>query len=73
MPYHDEFAYTDKRCYNMTSAEIGKIMPPIGEPLQRRDIEAVVKYFFTKAIGRGASTYDECVEFWGQEHGSASP
>jgi mono/diheme cytochrome c family protein len=73
MPYHDEYAYTDKRCYNMTSAEIGKIMPPIGEPLQRRDIEAVVKYLFAKAVGRGASTYEECVEFWGQETRQCEP
>ena len=73
MPYHDQFAYTDKRCYNVTSAELGKIMPPIGEPLQRRDIEAVVKYLFTKAVGRGASTYEECVEFWGQDTRQCEP
>jgi mono/diheme cytochrome c family protein len=73
MPYHDQFAYTDKRCYNMTSAELGKIMPPIGEPLQRRDIAAVVKYLFAKAVGRGASTFEECVEFWGQDTRQCEP
>jgi mono/diheme cytochrome c family protein len=73
MPYHDERAYTDKRCYNVTSAELGRIMPPIGEPLQRRDIEAVVKYLFTKAVGRGASTFEECVEFWGQDTRQCEP
>jgi mono/diheme cytochrome c family protein len=67
MPYHDQFSYTDKRCYGVTGEELGRIMPPIGEPLQRRDIAAVVKYLFTKAVGRGASTFEECVEFWGQD------
>ena len=31
MPYHDQFAYTDKRCFDMTREDIGKDMPPIGE------------------------------------------
>ena len=29
-------------------------MPPIGESLQPREIDAVVKYLFAKAVGRGA-------------------
>src|SRR5712664_2682528 len=28
MPYHDRFAYTDKRCYGHTRDEMGKDMPP---------------------------------------------
>src|ERR1700749_983510 len=28
MPYHDRFAYTDKRCYGMTRADLGEDMPP---------------------------------------------
>ena len=31
MPYHDQFAYNDKRCYGMTREDLGKDMPPIGE------------------------------------------
>jgi hypothetical protein len=30
MPYHDRFAYTDKRCYGHTREEMGKDMPPAG-------------------------------------------
>ena len=28
MPYHDQFAYTDKRCYGYTREELGNDMPP---------------------------------------------
>jgi mono/diheme cytochrome c family protein len=66
MPYHDAFAYTDKRCYGLTRGSIGNDMPP--EPmafLNAHEIDAVVKYLFAKDVGRGASTYEECVEFWG--------
>ena len=27
MPYHDQYAYTDKRCYGVTRAELGKDAP----------------------------------------------
>jgi mono/diheme cytochrome c family protein len=66
MPYHDRFAYTDKRCFGMTRDDLGNDMPPAAtESLQPREIDAVVKYLFAKVVGRGASTYEECVEFWG--------
>ena len=73
MPYHDQFAYNDKRCYGMTREDLGKDMPPIGESLQPREIDAVVKYLFAKAVGRGASTYDECVDFWGKDTRQCEP
>jgi mono/diheme cytochrome c family protein len=40
MPHFDELAYTDKRCYGMTEAEIGARMPPLppSTTLPRRDI-----------------------------------
>ena len=52
---------------------LGKDMPPIGESLQAREIDAVVKYLFAKAVGRGASTYEECVDFWGKETRQCEP
>jgi mono/diheme cytochrome c family protein len=73
MPYHDQYAYNDKRCYEMTREDLGKDMPPIGESLQPREIDAVVKYLFAKAVGRGASTYDECVDFWGKDTRQCDP
>src|SRR5262249_48045603 len=74
MPYHDKFAYTDKRCYKMTREDLGKDMPPAGnEFLQPREIDAVVKYLFAKDVGRGASTYEECVGFWGSDTRECEP
>ena len=73
MPYHDQFAYTDKRCFDMTRDDVGKDMPPIGESLQKREIDAVVKYLFAKVVGRAASTYEDCVDFWGTETRQCEP
>ena len=74
MPYHDKFAYTDKRCFGLTRADLGKDMPPAGnEFLQPREIDAVVKYLFARAVGRGESTYEECVEFWGTDTRECEP
>ena len=67
MPYHDRFAYTDKRCYGHTREEMGKDMPPAGNDfLSQREVDAVVKYLFAKAVGRGPVTYEDCVDFWGK-------
>jgi hypothetical protein len=39
MPYHDRFAYTDKRCYGYTREEMGKDMPPAGNDfLSQREV-----------------------------------
>lgn len=73
MPYHDKFAYTDKRCYGMTSADLGKDAPAMGEFLSQREIDAVVKYLFAKAVGHGPSTYEDCVDFWGSETRQCEP
>ena len=73
MPYHDQYAYTDKRCYGVTRAELGKDAPLLGESLQPREIDAVVKYLFAKAVGRGPATYEDCVDFWGQDTRQCEP
>jgi mono/diheme cytochrome c family protein len=74
MPYHDRFAYTDKRCYGLTREDLGNDMPPAAtESLQPREVDAVVKYLFAKAVGRGESTYEECVEFWGADTRECEP
>jgi mono/diheme cytochrome c family protein len=74
MPYHDQFAYTDKRCYGLTRDDLGNNMPP--EPnafLNAHEIDAVVKYLFAKAVGRGPSTYEDCVDFWGKDTQQCEP
>jgi mono/diheme cytochrome c family protein len=73
MPYHDQHAYTDKRCYGVTREEVGKDLPLLGESLQPREIDAVVKYLYAKAVGRGAATYEDCVDFWGQDTRQCEP
>jgi mono/diheme cytochrome c family protein len=74
MPYHDRFAYTDKRCYGHTREEMGKDMPPAGNDfLSTREVEAVVKYLFAKAVGRGPATYEDCVDFWGKDTRQCDP
>jgi cytochrome c5 len=74
MPYHDRFAYTDKRCFGHTREEMGNDMPPAGNGfLSNREVEAVVKYLFAKAVGRGPSTYEECTDFWGTETRQCEP
>ena len=74
MPYHDRFAYTDKRCYGQPREEMGKDMPPAGNDfLSNREVEAVVKYLFAKAIGRGPATYEDCVDFWGKDTRQCDP
>ncbi len=66
MPYHDRLAYTDKRCYDTTKAELGEQTPPGANGwLNQREVDAVVDYVLAKIKNRGETTFDECVEFWG--------
>ncbi|HZN32056.1 MAG TPA: c-type cytochrome [Xanthobacteraceae bacterium] len=67
MPHYDEAAYTDKRCYGMTEAELGTSVPalPPGSTLQKREVEAIADYLLAKFIGRGAVTHEECEEVFG--------
>ena len=74
MPYHDKFAYGDKRCFGATREELGSDTPPTAnEFLQPREIEAVVNYVFAKMVGRGAATYEECLDFWGKDTRQCEP
>ncbi len=68
MPHFDEAAYSDKRCYGMTEADVGKLKPslPPGSTLQPREAEAVADYLLEKFVGRGAITRTECEESFGK-------
>jgi hypothetical protein len=67
MPHFDELAYTDKRCYRMTEAELGSRTPtlPPSSTLQRREVEVVADYLKARIIGRGEVTRAECLETFG--------
>ena len=68
MPHFDESAYSDKRCYGVTEAELGSRTPalPPGSTLQAREAEAIADYVLTKFAGRGAATRAECEETFGK-------
>jgi mono/diheme cytochrome c family protein len=67
MPHFDEAAYTDKRCYGMSEADLGGQTPalPPGATLQKREVEAIADYLIAKVIGRGPITREECEEAFG--------
>jgi mono/diheme cytochrome c family protein len=68
MPHFDESAYSDKRCYGATAAELGSRTPalPPGSTLQAREAEAIADYLLAKFVGRGAATRAECEESFGK-------
>jgi mono/diheme cytochrome c family protein len=67
MPYFDDGAYTDKRCYGLTEAEMGDRMPPLppSTTLSQRDIGVLADYIVATIIGRGPVTREECFEIQG--------
>jgi mono/diheme cytochrome c family protein len=69
MPHYDELAYTDKRCYGVTEAELAGQVPalPPTTTLQKREAEAIADYLLAKVIGRGAITREECEETFGPD------
>src|SRR6185295_4001721 len=68
MPHFDELAYSDKRCYGMTEADLGSRTPtlPSGSTLQPREVEAIADYLLAKYVGRSAATRTECEEVFGK-------
>jgi hypothetical protein len=48
-------------------------MPLLGESLSAREIDAVVKYLYARAIGHGDATYEDCVDFWGKDTRQCEP
>jgi len=68
MPHFEEEAYSDKRCYGMTEAELGARTPPLppSTTLPLRDIEVIADYLRAKVIGRGPITREECFETLGE-------
>ena len=68
MPRFDDQAYVDKRCYNVTEAELGSRTPqlPPGSPLTQREIDAVADFILAKFKGRDKITREECEETFGK-------
>ena len=68
MPHFDELAYTDKRCYGMSEADLGSRTPPFPPSTTRvgREVEVLADYLIAKIIGRGPITRAECIENFGE-------
>ena len=70
MPAFDKFAYSDRRCYDMTLAELkarGLSLPDPPATLQPREIELLVDFLLARVVGKGAMDRARCVEYWGAE------
>jgi hypothetical protein len=71
MPHFDRFAYTDKRCYDMTAADLGDNVPDrAAVTLQLYEIDALADYIATKIKDSGPITRTQCIEFFGAGAGS---
>ena len=70
MPHFDRFAYTDKRCYDMTAQDLGSSVPDrAAVTLQSYEIDALADYI-AKIKGAGPITKGECIEFFGANAGT---
>src|SRR6266550_1639212 len=69
MPHFDELAYTDKRCYGMTEAELGGRAPalPPSTTLPKREIEVLADYLLANVIGRGRSRERSALKGWARK------
>ena len=67
MPYHDRTAYKDFSCFGGASAEtFGPDMPAAAANFLRpKEIETVVDYVLQHIKGKGAPTYQDCTDFFG--------
>ena len=66
MPHFDKFAYTDKRCYGVTAADLGDKVPndpPAG--LQKDELDAIANYVSAKLKDAGPVTFEECSAYFG--------
>jgi hypothetical protein len=66
MPYFDRFAYTDRRCYGVTAAQLGTMAPQrASTTLQADEIDALADYVAAKVKGAGPVTKAECLAYFG--------
>jgi mono/diheme cytochrome c family protein len=70
MPHFDRFAYTDKRCYDMTAAELGDAVPNrAAATLQPYEIDALADFIEVKVKGAGPVTRSQCAAFFKENAG----
>ena len=64
MPYQDPMAYTDRRCYGATAADLKSAVPDRGQSLSPEEIDAVAAYVAYVLKGRGDPTKAECEAYF---------
>lgn len=65
MPYHDAYAYTDKRCYGVTKEDLGDNMPkPALQALNKAELGWVADYVIATQKDRGPVTLEECESYF---------
>ena len=65
MPHFDRFAYTDKRCFGMTAADLGDQIPDRSQvTLQPDEIDALADYVATKIKGLGKVIRQQCYDHY---------
>ena len=68
MPYFDHRAYTDDRCYGMTKADAGDLMPPKGAAaLTRRHATGLARFILEEFVGKGPPTAEQCRSLLGPD------
>lgn len=69
MPFHIRGAYKAIDCYDgTTKAELGNDFPPKAAKLLRDEqIEAVTDYLLAALKGKGEATFEQCIDFWGED------
>jgi len=71
MPHFDRYAYTDKRCYDMTAGDLGDSVPNNSSTaLQPYEIDALADYVATRLKGAGQATRSQCLAFFPGSSGS---
>ena len=61
MPYFDQRAYTDGRCFGMTKEQMGENMPGLGGvALTRRHADGLAQFILNAFAGKGDPTFEEC-------------
>ncbi len=68
MPHFDRDAYKDYRCYSgITAQDLGKDLP-LGAAsfLRPKEIETVVDYVLEHIKSKGQTSYQDCVDFFGE-------
>ncbi len=71
MPRFDRLAYSDRRCYGLTDAELGNDLPPPPPAgfISRALIDAIADYLIAEVAGQGPPTHAQCVAALGADPG----